>query len=226
MTLHDFDVLISVDIGLTGGIAFFDIVSGGVLALYSMPTNKIVTSSGRNKGELDIPKLKFILEIPHVKSETALVVMESVHAFPGQGVVAMATLMEQKGIIRGLCSGLGYDEELVEPKTWQKYYGMIPPKDLKGPTASKTKTLRKAWLKAKSLEIARDKFQEWANTKLAPKDAHGLSDALLIGNWYLSVYPEKKCDFDPTAPPYDTAPIGMFHCPKCGEMVLANVPHL
>lgn len=184
-TISDFDVLVSVDIGLQGGIAFFDVLSGEVLALYSMPTNKIVTSSGRNKGELDIPKLKFILEIPHVKSETALVVLESVHAFPGQGVVAMATLMEQKGIIRGLCSGLGYDEFLVEPKTWQKHYDMIPPKDLKGASASRTKTLRKQWLKDTSLERARSLFPEWAETKLAPKTAHGLSDSLLIGKWYL-----------------------------------------
>jgi hypothetical protein len=34
-----------------------------------------------------------------------------------------------------------------------------------------------------------------------------------------------KCKFDPTKPPYNTAPIGMFHCPECGEMVVANVPH-
>jgi len=190
MNLHDFDVLVSIDIGLTGGIAIFDIVSGEVLALYSMPTNKIVTSSGRNKGELDIPKLKFILEKPHVKSETALVVMENVHAFPGQGSVAMATLMEQKGIIRGLCAGLGYSEQLVEPKMWQKHYSMIPPKDLKGSSASRTKTLRKSWLKEKSLQIARETFKEWAETKLAPKDAHGLSDSLLIGKYTIENSPD------------------------------------
>lgn len=183
MNLTDFNVLISVDIGLTGGIAFFDIVSGEVLSIYQMPTNKITTSSGRNKGELDIPKLRFILEIPKVHNESALVVMENVHAFPGQGSVAMATLMEQKGIIRGLCAGLGYYEQLVEPKAWQKHYGMIPPKDLKGSSASKTKTLRKTWLKEKSLQLAREKFPEWEGTKLAPKDAHGLSDALLIGKF-------------------------------------------
>lgn len=34
-----------------------------------------------------------------------------------------------------------------------------------------------------------------------------------------------KCFFDPTAPPYDRASIGMFHCPECGEMVLSGVPH-
>lgn len=187
--LSNYSVLVSIDIGLTGGIAFFDVESREVVGLYAMPTNKIETSSGRKKGEIDIPHLKFILEIPKVHDDTALVVMESVHAFPGQGSVAMATLMEQKGIIRGMASGLGYSERLVEPKTWQRHFEMIPPKDLKGSSASKTKTLRKSWLKAYSLQLARGKFPEWAETKLAPKDAHGLSDALLIGTYIIENSP-------------------------------------
>lgn len=32
-----------------------------------------------------------------------------------------------------------------------------------------------------------------------------------------------KCDYDPT--PLLGEPIGMFHCPLCGEMVLAGFPH-
>jgi len=34
----------------------------------------------------------------------------------------------------------------------------------------------------------------------------------------------KKCTFDPTI--YAGMPIGMFHCPECGEMQLAGQPHL
>ena len=182
--IGEFDVVVGIDIGITGGISFFDIISGEVLGLYNMPTVEIEVSKKKKKF-IDIQRLRHILEIPKVHGESALIVLESVHAFPGQGVVAMATLMEQKGIIRGLCSGLGYDEFLVEPKMWQKYYDMIPPKDLKGTSASKTKTLRKQWLKDTSLEKARSLFPEWAETKLASKTAHGLSDSLLIGKWYL-----------------------------------------
>lgn len=32
-----------------------------------------------------------------------------------------------------------------------------------------------------------------------------------------------KCQFDPTLPPYGA--MGMFHCPECGEMVMAGVKH-
>lgn len=179
-----YDVIISVDIGLSGGIAFFDTVSQELLSVYSMPTIQI-KSKDKTKNILDLAKLKFILEIPKEHKESALVIFENVHAFPGQGSVATATLMEQKGIIRGLAAGLGYDEFPVEPKTWQGHYGMIPPKDLKGKSATQTKTLRKKWLKEKSLEFAREYFSEWADTKLASQTAHGLSDAMLIGKWYL-----------------------------------------
>ena len=182
----DYTILVGIDIGLSGGIAFFDFQSGEVLSLQPMPTLDTVSKSGKKKRVIDLEKLKFILEIPHLRNEKTLVVMEAVHAFPGQGSVATATLMEQKGIIRGLCSGLGYAEFQVEPKEWQKFYEMVPPKDLKGKSASQTKTLRKKWLKDKSLETARKMFPEW-ETKLSPNDAHGLSDSLLIGNWYKKV---------------------------------------
>lgn len=32
-----------------------------------------------------------------------------------------------------------------------------------------------------------------------------------------------KCTFDPAT--YDGPAQGMFHCPECGEMVLAGLPH-
>lgn len=183
--MSKYDTIIGIDIGLSGGISFFDTVSGEVLSVYAMPSEKVKTKSGRNKGIINLPRLKDILEIPKVHNESAIVILENVHAFPGQGVVAMATLLEQKGIIRGLASGLGYDEMLVEPKVWQKHFGLIPPKELKGKSASKTKTMRKEWLKQSSLDLARKLFPEWSETKLELKTAHGLSDALLIGKWYL-----------------------------------------
>lgn len=183
--MKKYDVVIGIDVGLSGGISFFDRETQEVLALYDMPSSKVTTKAGREKGVLDLARLKFILEIPKVHNESAIVVFENIHAFPGQGAVATATLMEQKGIIRGLVSGLGYDEYQVEAKTWQGHFGLTPPKDLKGASASKTKALRKKWLKSESLNYARTKFPEWADTKLKKDTAHGLSDALLIGAWYI-----------------------------------------
>lgn len=185
----DYTILIGIDIGLNGGITFFDFQSKEVLSIYSMPTLDTVSKSGKNKKMVDLDRLKFILEIPHLRNEKTLVVIENVHAFPGQGSVATATLMEQKGIIRGLCRAFDYELQLVEPRTWQKCYGMIPPKDLKGKNASQTKALRKKWLKAKSIEVAKEKFPEWS-TKLGTND--GLSDAMLIGDYFTYKLPTNE----------------------------------
>lgn len=186
--VNDYDVVIAVDIGLSGGIVFFDTVSGEILSAVEMPTEKITTKSGKEKKVVNLARLRHILEVPKEHKERALLVMENVHAFPGQGTVAIGTLMEQKGIISGMATALGYEVVTVEPKTWQAWYGMLPPKELKGATATKTKTMRKKWLKEQSVTMAGDLFSEWRDTKLALTDAHGISDAMLIGNWLLEAW--------------------------------------
>lgn len=187
--MNKYEIVIGCDIGLNGGLAFFDFVSRELLSVYSMPTMK---NPKNDKNSLDLDRLHFILEIPKVHNDRALIVMEDVHPFPGQGSVAIGTLMEQKGILRGMAKSLGYDELLVQPKTWQKFFGLVPPKDLKGSTTTKTKTLRKKWLKEESLKCARGLFPEWEN-KLSKSTDHGISDAILIGDWgLLSEEPNKS----------------------------------
>lgn len=191
-TLYDYDVIVSIDIGITGGITFLDTVSGEILSVNEMPTMEVAKSNGKLHKVIDLLKLRHIMEIPFLHNENAIVVLENVHPFPFQGAVSVGTLMEQKGIIRGMVSGLGYDEYQVQPKTWQKFFGMVPPKDLKGKTATKTTTLRKSWLKEKSLQIARETFTEWKDTKLSKSTAHGLSDSMLLGQWFLLNYPKES----------------------------------
>lgn len=176
------DVVISIDIGLSGGITFFDTVSGEVLAVYEMPTSDGFSSKGNPKKVFNIPDFKFIFEIPKVHNDDAVVVFEDVHTLPFQNIVSMGTLMEQKGVIRGMACALGYSSFAINPKTWQKHFEIVPPKDMKD------KAKRKKWLKEKSLEIARVKFPEWAETKLAKNTAHGLSDSMLIGKYYLDTW--------------------------------------
>lgn len=183
------DVIIAVDIGLSGGIAFFDCsefnhAGKGLLSIHKMPTQKIVTKSGKDKNVVDLDKLKFLLEIPKEHTESALLVMEDVHAFPGQGVVSSASLLEQKGILKGMATAFGYDILLVSPKEWQKSFGIVAPKDLRGSTAAKTKTIRKKWLKERSLETSKSLFPEWEE-KIGSLD--GLSDSVLIGAWTMNL---------------------------------------
>lgn len=177
MKIHD--VIIGVDIGYSGAITFMDVESNEILSIRDMPTHVV-----NEKKVIDIKKLKFLLERPKEHNELAVLVMEDVHAFPGQGSVSTGVLMEQKGMIRGIAVALGYDVELVNPRTWQKHYGLIPPKTIKGNTASQTKTLRKKWLKQKSVETAREIFPSWALTKFDNISMHGRSDSALISKWY------------------------------------------
>lgn len=186
--MTDFDILISVDIGLLGAISFFEIKeknhpSGGLLSIHPMPTmpSGKFYKSGEDKPMLDLDKLLFLLGRPHGHGDSAIVVYENVHAFPGQGVVSVGTLLEQKGIIRGLTKALGYDEYPISPKAWQVYFEMIPPKDLKGKSASQTKTLRKKWLKETSINLARYNFPEWAERIISD----GISDSILLGKYWL-----------------------------------------
>lgn len=176
--MNKYEIIVGIDIGLNGGIAFFDPEETSPLYLRDMPTFE----KENGKRGIDLQRLKFILETPKERGDGATAVMEDVHAFPGQGSVSVGTLLEQKGIILGMATALGYSVKLISPRTWQGYFGLVPPKGLKGSSASNTKTLRKKWLKEKSLEIARQKFPEYKE-KLQKSTAHGLSDALLIGLW-------------------------------------------
>lgn len=180
-----YDIVVGIDIGLTGGIAFFDGGSGEQLSLYPMPVIPVPDSKGKMKNKIDLEKLLHLLEIPKVHNDKTIVVFENVSAFPGQGVVAVGTLLEQKGILRGMSHALGYDELPISPKTWQGHFDIVCPKEIK------VKQKRKQWLKEKSLEIAREKFPNLAETKLEKSTAHGLSDALLIGQWYIDLFCQK-----------------------------------
>lgn len=176
------DLIIGVDIGLSGAICFLDTYASTLLSIYDMPImDGSLTKSGRKKSILDIGRLHFIFEIPKFHFDSAVVVIESIHSFPGQGVVSVGTLLEQKGIIRGLAFALGYELAEVSPKTWQKHCGIVPPKDLKGQGP------RKKWLKEKSRTIASETYPEFSE-KFLKNNAHGRSDSCLIAKYYRDIY--------------------------------------
>ena len=174
----DYNILCSIDVGLNGAISYFDTVSDSLLSIYPMPTKE----NKNGKRVLDVERLRFHLEIPKIHKDSCIVVFEDVHAFPGQGVVAVGTLLFQKGVITGMAEALGYSYLPISPKTWQKHFDIIPPKDLKvNQSPKKTKALRKKWLKTTSMEKAKEFYKEF-ETKIV---GDGVSDSLLIGKWYL-----------------------------------------
>ena len=176
------DIIIGIDIGLTGALCFLDYYANDILSIYDMPVmNNGFSKNARKKTTLDIGRLNFILEIPTFHFESATVIIEDIHAFPGQGVISVGTLLEQKGIVRGLAQTLGYELVTVSPKTWQKHWNLVPPKGLKG------KEPRKKWLKENSRLLASENYPEFS-AKFDEVKSHGRSDACLIAQYYRDTY--------------------------------------
>lgn len=179
------NIILSLDVGLHGGISVFDTVSKELLSVYPMPTKEATNKSGKEKSILDFDRLLFIMEIPKIHNDSCLVALEEIHAF-GDAGFGIGVLMEQVGVVRGIAKALGYDEIRIPPKEWQKYFDLVPPKELKGTSAKRTKYLRRKWLKENSVLMAREVFPEFAGTKFKLKTCDGLTDSALLGKYVLT----------------------------------------
>lgn len=62
------------------------------------------------------------------------IIIEDVHAMPGQGVTSMFSFGKSLGIILGVSGVLGYPIVMVRPQKWQKAFGIG--KDTKGDSVS------------------------------------------------------------------------------------------
>lgn len=89
-----------------------------------------------------------------------LAALESVHAFPGQGVSSMFKLGQNFGAWQGILAALGIPHVLVRPQAWQA--GTLCKGD--GPDT-----------KSQSLVAAR---RRWPDVELGRKKDHGRADAL------------------------------------------------
>ena len=53
------------------------------------------------------------------------VIVEKVHAMPGQGVVSMFGFGRSLGVIEGVVAGLGWPLVWVTPQAWKKHHGLL-----------------------------------------------------------------------------------------------------
>lgn len=106
---------IGIDPGLSGAIAV--ISADGKTHLYDMP----VLNDGK-KNHINIPKLLTILhEWDTRKTE---VIIEEVHAMPGQGVTSMFRMGQTLGILQCAIFSCGFPMHRIRPQAWKKAYGM------------------------------------------------------------------------------------------------------
>lgn len=159
---------IGIDPGINGAIAVID--HNGLPRVHDMPI-RAKKGTGKVRNEIDPKGLQRVLRELVPADETALVVMEQMHAFMGAGVrvgsmASQASLAATKAVIVAICELNDLDVMFVTPREWQALYGI--------------KTTQSETTKVQSLRIARQLFgMEW----LARAKDDGRADALLIARY-------------------------------------------
>jgi hypothetical protein len=159
---------IGIDPGIKGAIAVID--HNGLPRVHDMPT-RAKKGAGKVRNEIDPKGLQRVLRELVPADETALVVMEQMHAFMGAGVrvgsmASQASLAATKAVIVAICELSDLDVMFVTPREWQALYGI--------------KRTEREDTKAQSLRIARQLYgMEW----LSRAKDDGRADALLIARY-------------------------------------------
>lgn len=109
-------VIMGIDPGVTGAVAFYFPEAVGRVAVDDVPV------AG---GEINAPELARIIRI----HRPTLAVIERVHAFKGQGVVSMFNFGRSYGDVRGVIGALNIPLHFVTPQTWKKHFKLSSDKD-------------------------------------------------------------------------------------------------
>ncbi len=115
-------MIIGIDPGITGAIAFIDEYKVIVADIPVMAKGK---GKSRIKNQVNAAGLSNLIESTVYKegsTKYAIVYLERVSSMPGQGVASMFSMGDSFGCIRGVCAGMGLRVEIITPKTWKSYY--------------------------------------------------------------------------------------------------------
>lgn len=117
-------LILAVDPGLTGALAWLDHRRDGsthLLAVADMPTAK--AKQGKTvKSHVQPHVLAQLMGNPIMRPDA--VVVEEVHALPGQGVTSMFRFGFVAGIVAGVAGGLGYPLHYMRINEWQPIAGV------------------------------------------------------------------------------------------------------
>ena len=158
-------MIIGIDPGSSSAIATLTNDGEGA-DVFDIP-NKKVRKGKKYRTVIDIPELHKLADGMMSAWFDDVVVCESVHAMPSQGVVSVFGFGQSFGILLGVFTVVsGKPVELVTPQKWKKHFGLIG-KD-----------------KDASRLLALEYYPHLAD-KLKLKKNHDRADALLIARWYL-----------------------------------------
>jgi len=160
-------MILSIDPGNSGGLAFIGTRDFDLLGLHSMPLTESF-SSGHTRHFVDGVVLSGLIR---AKSPVCAVV-ERVSSRPGQGVAGVFAFGRGVGVIEGVLQSLGIPICYVVPQVWKRWHGLIKQDKLA------------------SLELARELYPD-AELHLRKHD--GRAEAILIGLWKIEKWKEIKC---------------------------------
>mgnify|MGYP001259716292 CR=1 FL=1 len=188
------DLIIGIDPGINGAIAVIDI-KNDTTEVFDVPTVKVEVS-GRNKKtrkKSEYDKLSMSDLFKKYAKRKVVVVMEQVHAMPGQGVTSMFNFGRGVGLWEGIFAAYGWEPEFVTPQSWKKEYGdrlfknMTKPDILK--TMKKADYNRASVAERKEYDEAKKKFE--SSKKSAKDDAKDEARTLAV-----ELYPQLDDQFN------------------------------
>lgn len=158
---------IGIDCGATGAISTL-IIKDGIVFDH-------LTMEYKSKGLTGyIEFIEDIKSMNHIQK----ILVEQVHAMPGQGVSSTFTFGQRFGEILGALTALGLGYELVSPQKWMKEIGAIKP--------SSSKADRKKLISEKVITI----YPETGSLIRGPKGGFkdGVADAFGLAHYAYKIY--------------------------------------
>ena len=113
-------IIIGVDPGISGAISIIE--DKKILEVYDTPT---MIDGKKNKRQINSAQVTNIIKERLNKDKEVVVVVEQVHAMPGQGVTSMFNFGQSFGVIKGICAALSLPIFFVRPSKWKKYFNLI-----------------------------------------------------------------------------------------------------
>jgi hypothetical protein len=161
---HKPDIIIGIDNGISGSLVAISAYHGKVIDKILMPTRP----SDKSRECDAVAICKFILKF--TCNDVIAVALEtpSKHS---PGTLALCSMWDCYGVIRGILESCGIKHVRIAPRTWQaEMLGKVP----KGET--------KAYARAKAAQIWHD--EDWLATPRSKKAHEGFIDAALIAEYY------------------------------------------
>lgn len=150
---------LGVDPGLSGAVALLD-PDGACIWCRDTPTALRLDSAKRERRDYALADMRTLLV--EAAADGLLACLESVHAFPEQGVSSTFALGRGFGIWLGLLAGVQVPFICVNPVRWKSHYGLL-----------------RAGKQASRLQAQ----QRWPNIDLHLKKHDGRSDAMHLADY-------------------------------------------